>query len=256
MVGCPLSNQLGQTEQSTRMRKVIPDLATSPAAIVRNPSPYRKPSFRPLKQLTHGHPPAFELLPSFTTAIYSRLRMSFQYSIMQSINLFVHKSVNPRIYSLLYAAQSYTPNSSEQARISSSVRSLPRHEKTKIQSDCRRYPEHLHWLPVRRRIKFKLRILAFNCLHGDAQSYLTDSLLMVAVNPAVQAHRSATCGNLVVPRTRTVKMGPRSFCVSGPTLWNSLPLKIRYHEQTLESFKAKLKTYLNKNAYFPDFLNK
>ena len=48
----------------------------------------------------------------------------------------------------------------------------------------------------------------------------------------------------------SVKMGPRSFCVSGPMLWNSLPLEIRYHEQTLESFKAKLKTYLFKKTYF------
>ena len=90
----------------------------------------------------------------------------------------------------------------------------------------------LHWLPVCQRIEFKLGILAFKCLHGDAPSYLTESLSTVAVNSALQTHRSATRGDLVVPRTRTVKMGPRSFCVSGPMLWNSLPLEIRYHEQT------------------------
>ena len=34
----------------------------------------------------------------------------------------------------------------------------------------------LHWLPVRQRIEFKLGILAFECLHGDASSYLSESL--------------------------------------------------------------------------------
>ena len=44
-------------------------------------------------------------------------------------------------------------------------------------------------------------------------------------------------------------MGPQSFCVSGPMLWNLLPLEIRYHEQTLELFKAKLKNYVFNEAY-------
>ena len=72
----------------------------------------------------------------------------------------------------------------------------------------------LHWLPVRQRIEFKLGILTFKCLYGDAPSYLTESLSKVAVNPALQAHKSATRGDLVVPRTRTVKMGQRSFFLS------------------------------------------
>ena len=107
----------------------------------------------------------------------------------------------------------------------------------------------LHWLPVRQRIEFKLGILVFKCLHGDAPSYLVESLSLVSVNPALQTHRSASRGDLVVPRTRTVRMGPRSFCVSGPKLWNSLPLEIRTHEQTLAAFKAKLKSHLFTNAY-------
>ena len=35
----------------------------------------------------------------------------------------------------------------------------------------------LHWLPVRQRIEFKLGILVFKCLHGDAPSYLVESLI-------------------------------------------------------------------------------
>ena len=153
----------------------------------------------------------------------------------------------------------YFPESTKELlnRVDSVLRSAARfvmrkRELDQISEDNR---NTLHWLPVCQRIEFKLGIIAFKCLHGDTPSYLTESLSKVAVNPALQVHRSATRDDLVVPRTRTVKMGPRSFRVSGPMLWNSLPLEIRYHEQTLESFKAKLKTYLFKKAFFPDFLN-
>ena len=107
----------------------------------------------------------------------------------------------------------------------------------------------LHWLPVRQRIDFKLGVLVFKCLRGDAPSYLVESVSSVANQPNLQSHRSATRGELVVPRTRTVKMGPRSFYVSGPTLWNSLPLDLRSCEITLETFKAKLKSHLFRSAY-------
>ena len=35
--------------------------------------------------------------------------------------------------------------------------------------------------------------------------------------------RSASHGDLTVPRTRTSKYGPHSFVVVGPSIWNSLP---------------------------------
>ena len=110
----------------------------------------------------------------------------------------------------------------------------------------------LHWLPVRQRIDFKLGVLVFKCLRGDAPLspfYLVESVSSVADQPNLRSHRSATRGDLVVPRTRTVKMGPRSFYVSGPTLWNSLPLELRSYELTLETFKAKLKSHLFRSAY-------
>ena len=159
---------------------------------------------------------------------YHESRLDYCNSLLSGIN----KELLNRLESVLWSA----------------ARSVMRKRKfDPISEDIR---NTLHWLPVHQRIEFKLGILAFKCLHGDAPSYLTESLSKVAVNPALQAHRSATRADLVVPQTRIVKMGPRSFRVSGPMLWNSLPLKIRYHKQTLESFKAKLKTYLFKKAYF------
>ena len=39
--------------------------------------------------------------------------------------------------------------------------------------------------------------------------------------------RSAARGDLAIPRLRMTTYGQRSFSVSGPSLWNSLPLSVR-----------------------------
>ena len=39
--------------------------------------------------------------------------------------------------------------------------------------------------------------------------------------------RTAARGDLAVPATRTLRYGPRSFAVAGPSTWNSLPAPIR-----------------------------
>ena len=38
----------------------------------------------------------------------------------------------------------------------------------------------LHWLPVRRRVEFKLAVLVYKTLHGLAPTYLSDDCLLVA----------------------------------------------------------------------------
>ena len=61
--------------------------------------------------------------------------------------------------------------------------------------------------------------------------------------------RSATHGDLQVPRTRTVTYGPRSFAVSGPTIWNTLPSTLRASTTTLGQFQSGLETMLFRLAY-------
>ena len=61
--------------------------------------------------------------------------------------------------------------------------------------------------------------------------------------------RSAVRGDLTVPRTKTRRFGPRSFRVSRPVVWNSLPQDIRIPELSLERFKSMLKTHLFRQAY-------
>jgi len=50
--------------------------------------------------------------------------------------------------------------------------------------------------------------------------------------------------DLAVPRSRTTRYGQRGFVVSGPTIWNSLPLSVRDPSLTLTQFCARLKTML------------
>ena len=46
----------------------------------------------------------------------------------------------------------------------------------------------------------------------------------------------------LVPRTRTITYGPRSFAVSGPCVWNDLPPTLRVSPGTLRQFQGALKT--------------
>jgi hypothetical protein len=102
----------------------------------------------------------------------------------------------------------------------------------------------LHWLPVRQRITFKVATLVFKCLHGGAPSYLSEYACVPVSSIAGRRHlRSADMNFLYVPPTRTA-VGARSFAVSGPSVWNSLPLTLRSYEFSIAGFRRALKTYL------------
>ena len=98
----------------------------------------------------------------------------------------------------------------------------------------------LHWLPVSSRINFKILVLTFRALHGQAPSYISD--LIQPYTPARNL-RSVDQNLLMVPRTRFRTRGDRSFQAVAPRLWNDLPLSLRSME-SVDSFKRQLKTYL------------
>ena len=102
----------------------------------------------------------------------------------------------------------------------------------------------LHWLDVPWQVQFKLCCLAFRCLHGSAPPYLAGYFTPVSSIEGRSQLRSAATGLLLVPRTRTVTIGPRAFAVSSPAAWNSLPAGLRDPSISLPSFRKKLKTYL------------
>jgi len=97
--------------------------------------------------------------------------------------------------------------------------------------------DDLHWLPIRQRIMYKLSTIVYKCIHGAAPSYLTNLCVPVATNTSRRYLHSATHGDLLVPRTRTVTYGPHSFAVSCPTVRNTIdPACIDHYARTVSEW--------------------
>ena len=101
--------------------------------------------------------------------------------------------------------------------------------------------DDLHWLPIRQQVMYKLCTIVHKCLHAAAPPYLSELCIAVSTSAGRHFLRSATYGDLLVPRTSTSTYGPRSFAVSGPSVWNKLPATC-YHRH-LDSFKASWRRY-------------
>ena len=79
--------------------------------------------------------------------------------------------------------------------------------------------QELHWLPVARRVDFKILALKYKAIHDETPGYLCE--LMRPYQQA-RALRSASSNNLEVKCTCT-KAGGGSFAVAAASLWNTLP---------------------------------
>ena len=86
----------------------------------------------------------------------------------------------------------------------------------------------------------------FKALHGATTTSLTE-----LISPYVtrRALRSADQLLLQQPTHKLKLIGLRAFSVCAPYLWNSLPFEIK-SSASVSIFKAKLKTYLFRQAYF------
>ena len=96
----------------------------------------------------------------------------------------------------------------------------------------------LHWLRVPERVKFRLCVLAYRCLHGMAPSYLADDLQLTSTVGTRRQLRSADSPTLVVRSTRRSTLDDRAF-----PAWNSLPPAVR-DAPSLLTFRSRLKTWL------------
>ena len=103
----------------------------------------------------------------------------------------------------------------------------------------------LHWLPIEFRIKFKLAVTVFKCLHNMAPKYLCD-IVSKKVNTRT-LWSSSKSNLLIVPRTKT-KTGEKAFRFAGPKTWNDLPPFI-INLDSLLVFKKELKTHYFKICY-------
>ena len=104
--------------------------------------------------------------------------------------------------------------------------------------------KELHWLPVAKRIVFKMLHFVYIALHGLGPAYLKELLPDYHHNECYSLRSNS---NLQLEGTRTSNsFGDRCFQVAGPRLWNLLPLYIR-NAQSIGVFKKVLKTYLFNN---------
>ena len=99
----------------------------------------------------------------------------------------------------------------------------------------------LHWLPAAYRVKFKILLLAFRCLHGSAPRYLQKLLHRFVPTRNMRSNFSRQ-GTLIVPRFKKRKYGSRAFSRIAPALWNQLPIHIR-QINSVKEFKSSLKTH-------------
>ena len=104
--------------------------------------------------------------------------------------------------------------------------------------------QQLHWLPVRQRIIYKLCVYVYNCLHGSGPPYLRE---LLHVYTRDQRLRQVSPLELTTHQPRR-KVGRAGFGVTGPAVWNKLPVTLRTMD-SVSLFKAHLKTHLWHFAY-------
>ena len=121
----------------------------------------------------------------------------------------------------------------------------------RVVGKCKKYDSitptlvSFHWLSIPERIEFKILLLTFKALHGQAPIYLSE---LLKEHSPCRDLRSAESKLLAVPKTRLKYFGDRAFVKAAPLLWNALPRHIRFCNTT-DCFKSNLKTYLFKRSY-------
>ena len=103
---------------------------------------------------------------------------------------------------------------------------------------------HLHWLPVKFRIEYKILLIVYKCLHGEGPSYLVSLLKRYYQTYSLRSSNQ----NLLEETLTRRKFGDRAFSVAGPKLWNTLPIELK-NSKSVDIFKKSLKTYYFKRAY-------
>jgi hypothetical protein len=97
---------------------------------------------------------------------------------------------------------------------------------------------HLHLLPIRCRVQFKLATLVYRSLAGTAPPYLIDECKLIAEIRS-RSLRSSDTRSFVVRRSHN-HFGDRFFAAAGP----SLPPQLRQPDVGYGRFRRLLQTFL------------
>ena len=103
----------------------------------------------------------------------------------------------------------------------------------------------LHWLPSYHRISYEVSLLTWKAVYIAEPSYLSE-----LISPYVPARtlRSSNTYLLSIQTGVTSHFSSRSFSVSAPSTWNSLPQHIRFIDR-LSTFKRQLKSHFFQSAF-------
>ena len=85
----------------------------------------------------------------------------------------------------------------------------------------------LQWLSISQRINYFLCVLVFNCIHGNAPRYLSDSIDMASRIHDINTRLNMS-SDVDVPLGRTHYMRS-SFIYRGAVAWNALPNAVKGH---------------------------
>ena len=115
--------------------------------------------------------------------------------------------------------------------------------KSKSQDHITPVLRKLHWLPVRKRIDFKILCITYQCIYGNAPIYLKECIPRYTPSRSLRSENQVLLKLPSVDDTNKVKFGKRSFQNSAPKLWNSLPSDVK-SSKNIAAFKRKLKSFL------------
>ena len=154
---------------------------------------------------------------SAAMAIY-KIGKILKYLDLKTTERLIHAFVTSRLdycNCLLYGLPQYELSKLQQ--IQNSAARLTSRKRDNVESVL----QELHWLPIAKRIEFKILLITYKCLHGLAPMYLAE--LLTKYTPSRNL-RSSTLDLLDPPSdVKTCTYGQRSFASAAPKLWNALP---------------------------------
>ena len=95
----------------------------------------------------------------------------------------------------------------------------------------------LHWLPVRRRVDYKVACLVHQSLVGQTPAYLAEAIRLVTHTDRRPLHQPLS------GHASHNSFGDRSFSAAGPRVWSSFPPHLR-QDMNFARFQHKLETFM------------
>ena len=102
----------------------------------------------------------------------------------------------------------------------------------------------LHWLPVRRRVEFKIASLVYQVLSSKVAYLAIWSTIFISPQKVPLASSGPLRGESALSLVFIVVLSDRCFAAAGPRIWNNLPASLRDKEVSCTEFRKQLKTFM------------